>query len=176
VGAILAAPAADAKSKHKYSVGNVAGAWYCAVEYNSNYVPPNPWSEFSSMLMFDRHGNVELIANTDDNGLVAIPELGDLANFKTSAYGRWEPTGRRSVAFSAVFFETYGLSGEELAGLPKNTTKLGCEVKVGHYRLSGACTANVYAPNGDPIDGTPTAVLFPDEPLFTADCKRLSAK
>jgi len=172
VGTIFAATAADAGNGGGRAARNVVGVWHCDVAY-SDLIPAAP---FSAALMFGRDGNASVIANNDDNGLVSDPAYADLVSMKSAAFGRWKPVSRKVVAMTAVFYETYGLASGAAAGTAKDTTKLRCDVRPWRNKMTGECYADIFAPNGDPVDGDPVQVLFPNEPVFTAECKRLQVE
>jgi hypothetical protein len=172
VGTIFAATAADARYGGARAARNVVGVWHCGVAY-SDLIPAAP---FSAALMFSKDGNASVIANNDDNGLISDPAYADLVSMKSAAFGRWKPVSRKVVAMTAIFFETYGLASGAAAGTSKDTTKLRCDVRPGRDTMTGECYADIFVPNGDPVDGDPVQVLFPDEPVFTAECKRLEVE
>jgi hypothetical protein len=172
VGILFAATAADAKNTGARAASKVAGVWHCDVVYN-DLISAAP---FTAALMFGKDGNASVIANNDDNGLVSKPAYADVVSMKSAAFGRWKPINRKKVAMTVIYFETYGLASGAAAGTSKDTTKLRCDIRPRRNTMTGECYADIFAPNGDPVDGEPIQVLFPDEPVFTAECKRVKVR
>ena len=172
VGILFSTTAADAKNGGARAARKVAGVWHSGVAY-SDLISAAP---FSAALTFSKDGNASLIANNDDDGLVSKAAYADVVSMKSAAFGRWKPVNRKVVAMTAIFFETYGRASGAAAGTPKDTTKLRCDVRPRRDTMTGECYADIFAPNGDPVDGDPVQVLFPDEPVFTAECKRLAVE
>ena len=165
VGVAFSATTADAKKRHgSWTERNTVGVWQCDVEYNALL----GGGHFDATLMFGADGNVSIVASNDDDGLVGDPAYAAVTSMKTPALGRWKPKGHKNVAMSAIYYETNGLATEALAGTPRSITKLRCDVDPGKHTLNGECYADV-----DPADGSPGYTLFPDSPVFTADCERL---
>jgi hypothetical protein len=172
VGAVLAVTASEASAKYNKGPGarNVVGVWHCTVDYTV------PLPAFQAVLKFSNDRNMSIIGSNDQDGLITDDAVlpAAYATSKTPAYGRWQPASRRTVEFSAIYYDTKGLLSGDESGVANNITRLNCKVRPKRFNMNGYCTADIYAPGGDPINGEP--VLPGEDPIFTAECDFLTLR